>query len=139
MEWVADEWDVDIPIDKKGADTLVVFSSIEIMKFPENIADIAKILNAAGENWTLSSKAREVVNFGFYEGSAEHTMLFFNRVFDGATDSGVKQDRGDRVRPRLRRSALDGPQPHGDPRRTSRSRTSSALLGELRATRAGSN
>ena len=34
IEWVADEWEVDIPVDVKGADTLVVFSSIEVMKFP---------------------------------------------------------------------------------------------------------
>jgi len=29
LEWVADEWEVEIPRDVKGADTLVVFSSIE--------------------------------------------------------------------------------------------------------------
>ena len=90
MEWVADEWEVDLPMDVKGADTLVIFSSIEIMKFPENIAAIAKILNTAGEKWTLSTKAREVVNFGFYEGSNERTKMFLQRVFDGATALGVK-------------------------------------------------
>lgn len=91
MEWVADEWEVDLPMDVSGADTLVVFSSIEIMKFPENIAAIAKILNTAGEKWTLSTKAREVVNFGFYEGSNERTKMFLQRVFDGATALGVKK------------------------------------------------
>jgi Fe-S oxidoreductase len=91
MEWVADEWEVNLPLDVKGADTLVVFSSIEIMKFPENIAAIAKILHAAGEKWTLSTKAREVVNFGFYEGDLERTKLFLNRVFEGAVELGVKK------------------------------------------------
>ncbi len=91
MEWVADEWEVDLPMDVKGADTLVIFSSIEIMKFPENIAAIAKILNTAGENWTLSTKAREVVNFGFYEGNNERTKMFLKRVFDGAIELGVKK------------------------------------------------
>jgi len=91
MEWVADEWEVELPMDVKGADTLVVFSSIEIMKFPENIAAIAKILHAAGEKWTLSTKAREVVNFGFYEGSLERTKMFLKRVFDGAVELGVKK------------------------------------------------
>ena len=91
IEWVEDDWEVDLPMDVKGADTLVVFSSIEVMKFPENIAAIAKILNKAGENWTLSSKAREVVNFGFYEGSPERTKLFLQRVFDGAVELGVKK------------------------------------------------
>jgi len=91
IEWVADEWEVELPMDVKGADTLVIFSSIEIMKFPENIAAIAKIMHAAGENWTLSKKAREVVNFGFYEGNEERTVMFLKRVFDGAVELGVKK------------------------------------------------
>ena len=91
LEWVADEWEVEIPRDVKGADTLVVFSSIEVMKFPTNIAAIAKVLNKAGEKWTVSSKAREIVNFGFYEGSEEHTKLFLSRVLEGAKELGVKR------------------------------------------------
>jgi len=91
LEWVADEWEVEIPRDVKGADTLVVFSSIEVMKFPTNIAAIAKILNKAGEKWTVSSKAREIVNFGFYEGNEEHTKMFLSRVLDGAKELGVKR------------------------------------------------
>jgi Fe-S oxidoreductase len=62
-----------------------------VMKFPTNIAAIAKILNKAGESWTVSSKAREVVNFGFYEGSEEHTKLFLSRVLEGAQELGVKR------------------------------------------------
>jgi len=91
LEWVADEWEVDIPRDVKGADLLVVFSSIEVMKFPANIAAIAQILNAAGEKWTVSSTAREVVNFGFYEGSESDTVEIMSRVFDGAQELGVKR------------------------------------------------
>jgi len=91
MEFIEDEWEEDLPLDKEGAETLVVFSSIEIMKFPQNIAAIARILNAAGENWTMSSEAREIVNFGFYEGSPEHTKLFLKRVIDGAIRMGVKR------------------------------------------------
>ena len=91
LEWVADEWEVDIPRDVKGADTLVVFSSIEVMKFPTNVAAIAKVLNKAKVKWTVSSKAREVVNFGFYEGSPEHTKLFLTRVLEGAKELGVKR------------------------------------------------
>ncbi|MFN2179641.1 MAG: (Fe-S)-binding protein [Candidatus Promineifilaceae bacterium] len=91
LDWVMDDWDIDIPIDVEGADTLVVFSSIEIMKFPANLAAIAKIMEAAGENWTVSTQAREIVNFGYYEGSEEHTKLFLKRVLDGAKALGVKR------------------------------------------------
>jgi Fe-S oxidoreductase len=91
LEWVKDDWEVEMPLDKQGADTLVVFSSIEIMKFPQNLAAVAQIMNAAGENWTLSSKGREVVNFGLFEGSKEHTIQILRRVLDGAKELGVKR------------------------------------------------
>jgi Fe-S oxidoreductase len=91
MEWISDEWEIKLPMDQPGADTLVVFTSIEIMKFPGNIPAIARILNAAGEKWTMSHKGRESVNFGFFEGSPERTVLFLHRVFDAARELGVKR------------------------------------------------
>ncbi len=91
LEWVADEWEVEIPRDVQGADSLVVYTSIEVMKFPGNVAAVAQIMNAAGEKWTVSSSAREVVNFGFYEGNEDHTIEIMNRVFDGAVELGVKR------------------------------------------------
>ncbi len=91
LDWVSDDWEVNIPCDVQGAGTLVVFSSIEVMKFPGNVAAIAKILNAAGERWTVSSQAREVVNFGFYEGNEARTKALLKRVFDGAMALGVKR------------------------------------------------
>jgi Fe-S oxidoreductase len=91
IEWIADEWEVEIPIDVAGADTLVAFTSIELMKFPENIAAIAKILNAAGEKWTISKPGREVVNFGVFEGNPKHMKLFMQRLFDAAKALGVKR------------------------------------------------
>jgi Fe-S oxidoreductase len=91
LEWAADEWEVEIPRDVKGAENLVVFTSIEVMKFPTNIGAIAKVLNKAGVSWTVSSKAREVVNFGYFEGNEEHTKLFLQRILDGAKELGVKR------------------------------------------------
>ncbi len=91
IDWIAEEWEVDIPKDKKGAETLVVFSSIETMKFPENIAAVAKIMAKAGERWTVSSKGREVVNFAYFEGDHELTKKFLARVFDSARELGVKR------------------------------------------------
>jgi Fe-S oxidoreductase len=89
LDWIAEEWEVDIPVDKAGADTLVVFTSIELMKFPDNLAAIAAILNKAGENWTVSTKGREVVNFGYFEADDALTRLFLSRVFDAAQALGV--------------------------------------------------
>jgi Fe-S oxidoreductase len=91
MDWIAEEWEVDIPIDKPEAETLVVFTSIELMKFPDNIAAVARILNKAGEKWTVSSKGREVVNFGYFEADKALTKAFMARVFDAAKALGVKR------------------------------------------------
>jgi Fe-S oxidoreductase len=91
MDWIAEEWEVDIPKDQKGADTLVVFTSIELMKFPENIAAVAKIMAKAGEKWTISSKGREIVNFGYFEADEALTIKFMARVFDAAKELGVKR------------------------------------------------
>ena len=91
MDWIAEEWEVDVPIDKPEAETLVVFTSIELMKFPDNIAAVARILNKAGEKWTVSSKGREVVNFGYFEADEALTKAFMARVFDAAKALGVKR------------------------------------------------
>jgi Fe-S oxidoreductase len=91
MDWIAEEWEVDIPKDQKGADTLVVFTSIELMKFPDNIAAVAKIMAKAGEKWTVSSKGREVVNFGYFEADEALTIKFMARVFGAAKELGVKR------------------------------------------------
>jgi Fe-S oxidoreductase len=91
LAWIAEEWEVDIPVDKAGAETLAVFTSIELMKFPDNIAAIATILNKGGVNWTVSSKGREVVNFGYFEADEELTKLFLKRVFDAAESLGAKR------------------------------------------------
>jgi len=91
IDWITDEWEVEIPRDVKGADSLVVFTSIEMMKFPDNVAAIAAILNKGGEKWTVSSAGREVVNFGYFEGDQELTRMFLRRVFDAAVELGVKR------------------------------------------------
>ena len=101
LEWVADEWEVEIPRDVKGADTLVVFSSIEVMKFPTNVAAIAKVLNKAGEKWTVSTKAREVVNFGFYEGQRGTYQAVSQPHSGGRQGTGGQAHRGDGMRSRL--------------------------------------
>lgn len=91
IEWISDEFEVEIPVDKTGADTLAVFTSIELMKFPTGLAAIAKILNAAHESWTVSTKGREVVNFGFFVGDMDQTRLLLGRVFSAAVELGSRR------------------------------------------------
>ena len=46
VEWLADEHEVEIPLDKPEADVLVTLSSIEIMKYPDSLVATARILEA---------------------------------------------------------------------------------------------
>ena len=48
IEWLQDEHDVKIALDKDRADVLLTVSSIETMKYPESVVAMAKLLNHAG-------------------------------------------------------------------------------------------
>lgn len=59
---------IRIPVDKKGADILLIHNTGEYMSWPENIAAFAIIFEKAGLNWTLSSElgGYEGVNYGVW-------------------------------------------------------------------------
>jgi Fe-S oxidoreductase len=59
---------IEIPIDKEGADVLLVHNAGEFHAWPENPSAFAIILEAAGINWTLSSELAgyDAVNYGIW-------------------------------------------------------------------------
>jgi hypothetical protein len=59
IEWLEDEHEVKIALDKDKADILLTLSSIEMMKHPDSVVAMAKILNHADVSWTLSTKGYE--------------------------------------------------------------------------------
>jgi len=71
IDWLADEHEVGIPLDKPRADTLVTLSSIEIMKYPRSIVALARIMKHMGADWTLRSDGYEATNFGMLSGNVE--------------------------------------------------------------------
>jgi Fe-S oxidoreductase len=71
LEWLADEHDIEIPLDKPHAEILVTLSSIEIMKYPQSIVAFAKILRHMGHDWTLRSDGYEATNFGMLSGNTQ--------------------------------------------------------------------
>ncbi|MDP4126953.1 MAG: (Fe-S)-binding protein [Bacillota bacterium] len=56
------------PIDKKGADILVLHNAGEFIAWPENPVAFAILFDAAGLNWTLSSEVMgyDSVNYGLW-------------------------------------------------------------------------
>ena len=89
-DWMADEWDTDVPFDEDEADILVTMSSIEIMKYPGAIGATAKILNALGEKWTLRGDGYEATNFGMLSGNTAWQKHSTMKIIDAAKKCGAK-------------------------------------------------
>jgi len=80
----------EIPLDKKGADYMVLLSSLEIINFPEVIEAMAKIFSHADVSWTVSSKCFEATNAGVQIGVSDLAGTLVQRVVDAAIELEVK-------------------------------------------------
>lgn len=81
---------IPIEVDKKGADYMAIFSSMEIMGYPEVLGAYAKLFKKAGVNWTISSVAYEATNVGVQIGSGPLAKDILKRVVDAAEALEVK-------------------------------------------------
>lgn len=90
IEWLVDDFEVDIPLDKPRADVVCTLSSIEIMKYPESIVAIAKIMNHLGVDWTLRSDGYEATNFGLLSGNAAWQKEMTLKLINAAVAAGAK-------------------------------------------------
>lgn len=79
-----------IPVDKEGADYLVLLSSMEIVNFPEYLEALAKIFNKAGISFTLASDAFEATNAGIQIGNSDLAKVIVSRIVDAAERLKVK-------------------------------------------------
>ncbi|NOX09743.1 MAG: (Fe-S)-binding protein [Gammaproteobacteria bacterium] len=84
---------VKFPLDKKGADILLVTPSADFFAEPhiDGLIGYAKVFHEAGLNWTLSSHASEAGNFGMFIGSYENMQKVSMRIRKAAQDLGVKR------------------------------------------------
>jgi Fe-S oxidoreductase len=90
IEWLADDYEVEIPLDKPQAEVVCTLSSIEIMKYPESIVALAKILNHLGTDWTLRSDGYEATNFGLLSGNAAWQKDMTMKLINAAVATGAK-------------------------------------------------
>ncbi|MBI1418939.1 MAG: 4Fe-4S dicluster domain-containing protein [Limimaricola sp.] len=90
VEWLADDDEVDMPLDKERAEVLLTVSSIEAMKYPQSLSAMAKILNHAGVDWTFSTTGYEATNFGYLSGKADIAKVMIQRILDAAEKTGAK-------------------------------------------------
>lgn len=90
VDWLEDEDETDMPIDKEKADVLLTISSIEMMKYPESVSAMAKLLNAAGVDWTFSTIGYESTNFGYLAGKADIAKELVEHIDRAANKIGAK-------------------------------------------------
>lgn len=81
---------IAISVDEKGADYMAIFSSMEIMGYPEVLGAYAKLFKKAGVSWTISSVAYEATNVGVQIGSGPLAKEIVERVVNAAEDLEVK-------------------------------------------------
>jgi len=83
---------ITIPVDKQGADILLIHNAGEYMAWPENPAAFAILFEAAGLNWTLSSETMgyEGVNYGVWYDDVQFSKVAIAQV-QAAKRLGVKK------------------------------------------------
>ncbi|MDH3513977.1 MAG: (Fe-S)-binding protein, partial [Gammaproteobacteria bacterium] len=90
IEWLADDHEIEIPVDKEQADVIISMSSIEIMKYPESIVATAKVLNALKQNWTIRLDGYEATNFGLLSGNSQWQKETSMKIIDAAVKCGAR-------------------------------------------------
>jgi len=82
VEWMRDELaddvpDLEVPVDRCGAEHFLTINSKLPMYYPEDLQDIFRLFHAAGVSWTLSSSWWEGTNYAMFTGDEatwEHTL-----------------------------------------------------------------
>jgi Fe-S oxidoreductase len=84
--------EIHFPIDKEGADILLIHNSGEFLAWPENPAAFAILLDEAGVSWTLSSAAMgyDSVNYGIWYDDAQAKKIALKQ-FAAARELGVNR------------------------------------------------
>jgi Fe-S oxidoreductase len=97
LEWMEEELQSDvgdpsakIPIDKKGARMVYTFNPREVKYFPLLIQYAAKIFNAAGEDWTLSTAAWDVTNYALFNGDDKAAAWIAGNLEKAVIDLGAE-------------------------------------------------
>lgn len=83
IEWIEEELrdeegcaDFTIPVDKKGAKYFLTLNPREPKYYPLTIQASAKVLNAAGVDFTISSRYWDLTNYALFNGNDPDARLF---------------------------------------------------------------
>ena len=84
------ETGIEVPVEKEGADYLVLMSSMEIINFPEYLSALSRIFKQAGVSWTLAQDAFEATNSGIQIGASDLAREIVSRIVVAAERLKVK-------------------------------------------------
>jgi len=97
LEWMEEELQDDledpsikIPINKKNARVVYTFNPREVKYFPLLIQAAAKIFNAAGEDWTLSTESWDATNYGLFSGDDQAARTIAHNLEQAAKNTGAE-------------------------------------------------
>jgi Fe-S oxidoreductase len=96
VEWLVEEMraepggeNADMPLDRQGARILFVPNPREILSLPMLLTSTARILGAAGEDWTLSSRTHDITNWAYYTADPAAERTIAGRIIDEASRLGA--------------------------------------------------
>lgn len=81
---------LSIPLDKEGAEYMMLLSSAELAEFTDIIPAVARIFDHAGVSWTFCSTAFEGTNTGIQIGASDLAAELIERIVAGAEKLKVK-------------------------------------------------
>lgn len=87
---VEKDTEIKVPLDQVGAEYLAIFSSMEVVNYPEYIAALTRIFAKAGVRWTISSEAFEATNAGIQIGQSDLAAELVSRIVKAAEKLKVK-------------------------------------------------
>jgi Fe-S oxidoreductase len=84
--------DVEIPVDARGAELLVLHNAGEFLSWPENLQAFAIIFHQAGLSWTLSSALTgyDSVNYGLFYDDVQYARVALSHA-EAARELGVRK------------------------------------------------
>lgn len=87
---ISEQYDQPLNIDRERADILVALAPAELSEYSKSTADVAKILNHIGADWTLRSDGFEASNIGFLNGDIVLQKKLTMQLFRTAEKIGAK-------------------------------------------------
>jgi Fe-S oxidoreductase len=84
------ETGLTVPLDRQGADYMLVLSSAEVAEYSDIITAVTRIFDQAGVSWTMASDGFEATNSGIQIGSSDLAAELVGRIVSAAERLKVK-------------------------------------------------